>query len=141
MSGAQPAAPGTGADARWRLDGRVALVTGASSGLGRELVRQLVLDRGMTVLATARRLDRLESLASELPPGRVHVYAGEQLRKLGLAMSRSKLERMNIRLVLAAETLPLLFAQPATEPPPWAQRPSSRPISCSEWPGSTRVPC
>ena len=56
---------------------RNALVTGASSGLGRELVRQLVLDRGMTVLATARRLDRLESLASELPPGRVQVYAGE----------------------------------------------------------------
>ena len=38
---------------------RNALVTGASSGLGRELVRQLVRDRGMTVLATARRLDRL----------------------------------------------------------------------------------
>ena len=46
-----------------------ALVTGASSGLGRELVRQLVRDRGMTVLATARRLDRLEALAAELPPG------------------------------------------------------------------------
>ena len=46
-----------------------ALVTGASSGLGRELVRQLVRDRGMTVLATARRLDRLEELAAELPPG------------------------------------------------------------------------
>ena len=41
-----------------------ALVTGASSGIGRELVRQLVLDRGMTVLATARRRDRLESLAA-----------------------------------------------------------------------------
>ena len=35
------------------------------------------------------------------------VDAGEQLRKLGLAMSRCKLDRMNIRLVLAAETLPL----------------------------------
>jgi short-subunit dehydrogenase len=53
-----------------------ALVTGASSGLGRELVRQLVLDRGMTVLATARRLDRLEALAAELPPGRTRVVAG-----------------------------------------------------------------
>src|SRR5262249_18312664 len=53
-----------------------ALVTGASSGLGRELVRRLVTDRGMTVLATARRLDRLEALAAELPPGRVIVYAG-----------------------------------------------------------------
>jgi hypothetical protein len=54
-----------------------ALVTGASSGLGRELVRQLVRDRGMTVLATARRLDRLESLAAELPEGRVLVEAGD----------------------------------------------------------------
>jgi two-component sensor histidine kinase len=33
--------------------------------------------------------------------------AGEQLRKLALAMSRCKLEPMNIRLVLRAETLPL----------------------------------
>jgi uncharacterized protein len=30
-----------------------AVVTGASSGLGRELARQLVIERGMTVLATA----------------------------------------------------------------------------------------
>jgi uncharacterized protein len=54
-----------------------ALVTGASSGLGRELVRQLVQDRGMTVLATARRLDRLEALAAELPPGHVKILAGD----------------------------------------------------------------
>ena len=56
---------------------RHALVTGASSGLGRELVRQLVRDRGMTVLATARRLDRLEALAAECPPGRVIVVPGD----------------------------------------------------------------
>ena len=56
---------------------RHALVTGASSGLGRELVRQLVLDRGMTVLATARRLDRLEALAAGLPQGRVVVVDGD----------------------------------------------------------------
>jgi short-subunit dehydrogenase len=54
-----------------------ALVTGASSGLGRELVRQLVLDRGMTVLATARRRDRLEELAAELPAGKVEILAGD----------------------------------------------------------------
>jgi uncharacterized protein len=54
-----------------------ALVTGASSGIGRELVRQLVLDRGMTVLATARRGDRLLSLAEELTPGRVQICCGD----------------------------------------------------------------
>jgi two-component sensor histidine kinase len=33
--------------------------------------------------------------------------AGEQLRQLGLAMSRCKLDRMNIHLLLSADTLPL----------------------------------
>jgi uncharacterized protein len=56
---------------------RNALVTGASSGIGRELVRQLVRDRGMTVLASARRRDRLESLAAELPPGQVQIAVGD----------------------------------------------------------------
>jgi uncharacterized protein len=54
-----------------------ALVTGASSGIGRELVRQLVRDRGMTVLATARRSDRLLSLADTLPAGRVQICCGD----------------------------------------------------------------
>ncbi len=51
------------------------------------MVRQLVHDRAVTVLATARRLDRLEQLAAELPPGRVHVLAGD----LGDAAFRDRL--------------------------------------------------
>ena len=35
------------------------------------------------------------------------VDAGEQIRKLGLAMCRCKLDRMNIHLLLSADTLPL----------------------------------
>jgi two-component sensor histidine kinase len=42
-----------------------------------------------------------------MPDGDTLVDAGEQLRKLGLAMSRCKLDRMNIRLVLSADTLAL----------------------------------
>ena len=51
--------------AAFRLDGRVAIVTGASSGLGARFAR--VLDAaGARVVLAARRLERLEKLASEL---------------------------------------------------------------------------
>jgi len=51
--------------AAFRLDGRVALVTGASSGLGMRFAR--VLDgAGARVVVAARRADRIEQLASEL---------------------------------------------------------------------------
>ena len=49
----------------FRLDGKVAVVTGASSGLGARFAR--VLDgAGASVVLAARRADRLEALASDL---------------------------------------------------------------------------
>jgi NAD(P)-dependent dehydrogenase (short-subunit alcohol dehydrogenase family) len=59
--------PSTSTDplAAFRLDGRVAIVTGASSGLGARFAR--VLDAaGAKVVLVARRLERLEAVASEL---------------------------------------------------------------------------
>jgi NAD(P)-dependent dehydrogenase (short-subunit alcohol dehydrogenase family) len=48
------------------LDGRVAIVTGASSGLGERFARVLA-GAGAQVVAAARRADRLERLAAEVP--------------------------------------------------------------------------
>ncbi len=51
--------------ALFSLDGRVALVTGASSGLGERFARVLHA-AGATVVVTARRAERLERLVGEL---------------------------------------------------------------------------
>jgi NAD(P)-dependent dehydrogenase (short-subunit alcohol dehydrogenase family) len=49
----------------FRLDGRVAIVTGASAGLGERFARVLH-GAGAAVVLAARRVDRLEALAAEL---------------------------------------------------------------------------
>lgn len=52
--------------ASFRLDGRVVVVTGASSGIGVRFARVLHA-AGASVVVAARRLDRLAELATDLP--------------------------------------------------------------------------
>ena len=48
-----------------RLDGTVALVTGASSGIGEATARELSA-RGASVVVAARRKDRLDALVADI---------------------------------------------------------------------------
>ena len=62
-------------DQRWRLDGQVALVTGASLGIGRAIADEL-LGRGADVLMVARDAGVLEATVAEL----AEVHPGREVR-------------------------------------------------------------
>ncbi|MGY0505686.1 SDR family oxidoreductase [Luteimonas sp. e5] len=68
------------ADARWRLDGQLALVTGASAGIGRAISAEL-MGLGATVLMVARNEDALEEardeLEAEIDSGEAHLLAAD----------------------------------------------------------------
>lgn len=75
----------------FRLEGKVAVVTGAGKGIGRGIVRALA-EAGADVVASARSRADLESLAAELEstgrsivPFPADVTDGEQLRALARA--------------------------------------------------------
>lgn len=57
--------PSTNRPSTNRLSGRMALVTGASSGIGRSVAKALAAE-GAAVALSARRADRLEALRSEI---------------------------------------------------------------------------
>ncbi|XP_047108963.1 farnesol dehydrogenase-like [Schistocerca piceifrons] len=59
-----------------RYAGRVALITGASSGIGAAIV-QALLRRGITVVGLARRVDRIKALEIKGAPGKLHAVGGD----------------------------------------------------------------
>lgn len=59
----------------FKLDGKIALVTGATGGLGAEIARTLY-GRGATVVLSGRRVEVLETLAKELGD-RAHVVVSD----------------------------------------------------------------
>lgn len=76
-----------------RLDGKTALVTGASSGLGRHFV-QVLAESGAKVALTARRQDRIEALADEIiaAGGQAVAYALDVTDRAALDPSLDRIE-------------------------------------------------
>ena len=78
-----------------RMEGKSVVVTGASSGMGREIVNLFVRE-GAKVVAVARRRERLEELAESLrdAPGSLELYPGDvSLREVSEGMIDFAVER------------------------------------------------
>jgi short-subunit dehydrogenase len=77
-----------------------AMVTGASSGIGQEFVRQLA-ERGWTVTAVARKVAALEEQRTSLPGTGHHVLGADLATEDGIAMICAELERTHYDLLVS----------------------------------------
>jgi NAD(P)-dependent dehydrogenase (short-subunit alcohol dehydrogenase family) len=103
-------------DTTVKLNGDVALVTGASSGLGRHFARVLA-GAGAKVAFTGRRLDRLESLQAEIAAdGGTGLAIQMDVRdREGVAPLFDQIEKQLGRVNILVNNAGIIDAMPTTE--------------------------
>ena len=82
------------------MKNKLALITGASSGLGAGFARELAL-QGHDLFITARRLDRLESLKKEIEQNytvRVHTFSADLIDPNGVNNILGELKKQNLEV-------------------------------------------
>lgn len=99
-----------------RLQDRLALVTGASSGIGLATARALAGD-GARVILVARRADRLQALAAELPGSRALPLDVRDLAAVRRELTGLETDLVVLGAGLARGTEPLHRGDPAD----WAE--------------------
>ncbi|MDQ2919927.1 MAG: SDR family NAD(P)-dependent oxidoreductase, partial [Verrucomicrobiota bacterium] len=86
-----------------KLDGSVVLITGASSGIGRQFALQLA-GRASAIVLVARRRDRLEQLENELiardPNLSVHIFSADLSKQEEIDRLCDELDREKIAINL-----------------------------------------
>src|SRR5690242_20105226 len=78
----------------------VAVITGASAGIGEAAARRLAREPDMELVLVARREEKLQALAEELGPERTTIAAVDLTRKDAPARILRKVERERGRLDL-----------------------------------------
>jgi uncharacterized protein len=80
------------------MPNRLAAITGASAGIGAEFARKLAA-RGYDLLLIARRLERLENMAAELP-GRAEPFSADLAVPEDLERVAARMHRVHIDAIL-----------------------------------------
>lgn len=105
-----------------RMNGQVAVITGASSGIGEATARALA-EEGATVVLVARRRERLEALARELEQGgtTTHVIVADLATKEGAQACVDEAVETFGRIDVLVNNAGVMFLSPIddAEPDDW----------------------
>src|SRR5262249_32833244 len=110
------------------LRGRVALVTGASSGLGTQFARALA-DNGAAVVLVARRTERPKALKSEIEDkgGRAFAVEADVTDRTAMARAFDAAEKAFGTVTILVNNAGIAHGGRAVEMPPeeWRENPST----------------